>query len=158
MDGLTSGERVLLFAILGLFAAAGLVQMGTRKARKPDTPPSEVELIALQQVAEPASKADPVQAEQTALNIVSNCLAQTEDRVKAIELCALLKSTSALPAVRQIAMSEKDDVRIRASAIGAIAILGNQTDEPTLRQLVSSENAVLRDAAADALAQLKERG
>ncbi len=52
MDGLTSGERVLLFAILGLFAAAGLVQLGKRTATLADTPPPEIQGEAVGQVAE----------------------------------------------------------------------------------------------------------
>jgi hypothetical protein len=158
MDGLTSGERLLLFAILGLFAAAGLVQMGARKGPKPDAPPSEVELIALEQIAARTDEADPVQAERTALNIASNRLAKAEDRVKAIELCARLGAASALPVVRGIMTSEEDDIRIRASAIAAIAVLGDQTDEPTLRLLASSEDEGLRAAATDALARMKKQG
>ncbi len=158
MDGLTSGERVLLFAILGLFAAAGLVQMGSRSASKPEVPPSEVELIALQQMSERTDESDPVKAERTALDIASNGLARSEDRVKAIELCIRLESTSALPIVRRIVTSEKDNVRLRASAIAAIAVLGDRSDEPALLQLASSKNAALRSAAAEALAHIKQQG
>ncbi len=158
MDGLTSGERVLLFAIVGLFVAAGLVQVGTNKPSAPEAPPSEIELLALHQIAERIHEADPVQAERTALNIASNRLAQAEDRMKAIELCARLKSPAALPVVREIVVSEKDDVRLRASAIAAIAVLGDHSDAPTLEELASAEDARLRAAAEDALGRLKERG
>jgi hypothetical protein len=43
MDGLTSGERVLLCVILGLLAAAGLVQMGKRANASTYTAPPAAE-------------------------------------------------------------------------------------------------------------------
>jgi len=43
MDGLTPGERVLLVAILGLLAAAGLVQMGKRTEASTYTAPPKTE-------------------------------------------------------------------------------------------------------------------
>ncbi|MBL7077972.1 MAG: HEAT repeat domain-containing protein [Kiritimatiellae bacterium] len=131
--------------------------MGSRKVSIPDTPPSEVQLIALQQLAE-RDDADPVQAERTALNIASNRLARASDRVKAIELCTRLKSTSALPLFREIMTSEKADVSIRTSAITAVAALGDQTDEPALQQLASSKDDRVRAAAVDALSRIRRQG
>jgi hypothetical protein len=86
MDGLTSGERVLLFAILGLFAAAGLVQMGTRKAPTPDAPRAGTDNVAIERVSEPTDEVTSTQTESAASTVVSNGLAQAEGETKAAEI------------------------------------------------------------------------
>ncbi len=123
MVEVTTSERLLVFGIIGLFAAAALVRVGTRADSASDAPPSPIQVAALYRFTEPADTMEPALAESTVLGIAANRRARKRDRLKAITLCAKLRTDAALPVLRQIADSARD-TELRTAAELAMTSIG----------------------------------
>ncbi len=157
MEGLTSGERILLFAILGLFAAAGLVQMGRGRTQPAYAAPTAIQLTALEQLVETGTNADPAQVERTALSIAANRLAGPEDRARAIALCGCVGLESALPLCRRITTAKEVSPCLRLAALDVIGHMGDETDTAVLQSLATSQDDQVSNAAEQALSILEKR-
>ena len=94
-------------------------------------------------------------------NVASKALEMCEDarygelaKITALQICAKLNETRALPAARKIAASEAI-APLRMSAIAAIGTLGDLSDKSMLEKYASSPDVRLRKSAQGALKKLK---
>lgn len=81
-----------------------------------------------------------------------------EVRATALQVCAGLGETDALPIARALARAVGRSVFLRAAAIGAIGILGQSDDEAMLAGLAQSDDLRVRRAAESAQRRLAGRG
>lgn len=77
-------------------------------------------------------------------------------KVALLQTCAILGNEKALPVARKIAAVEKNPI-MRASAIAAIGILGNQEDLKFLRELEISPNIRISQAAKTATEKITSK-
>jgi hypothetical protein len=93
---------------------------------------------------------------ESALTLASNTQASPLTRATAIQVCARLKLTEALPVVAILAQSG-NTIPLRIAAIAALADLGNTQHYALLQQLTNGDEPRLRPSVESALKRMRKR-
>ncbi len=97
------------------------------------------------------------QVSATAARVSGDGAYSAAARTSALQVCAQLGETAALPTARALAADEIAPVPLRMSAIACVGALGTRTDLDLLARLANAADARLRTAAVRAGAVLESR-
>ena len=120
----------------GRAAGSAARQLMTLGRTFPEFPPEEVSAASLEALLDPASS--------------------DETRTVLLQVCGTLGEHGALPTARAIAGQNSTPV-LRASAIAAVGMLGDDTDLPLLKRLAASGDVRVSVPARAALGRLQKR-
>jgi len=113
-------------------------------------------LLSLHRLAETHEEFDSKAVSKKALSFAADQHCEIATCLTAIQVCARMGETRALPAARRLAETE-GSVPLRISAIAAVGDLGGPESIPLLEKLASGDDARLRPAAESALKRLQRR-
>ena len=127
---------VLRTARASRFAGAAATQLGYLAERFPEFPREEVAVACLEALLDP--------------------VCSDTSKVALLPVCARYGVTDALPEARRLTKQKNNPV-LRASALAAVGLLGDQSDLVWLTPLASSYDLRLRKPAQAAISNLKEK-
>jgi len=113
-------------------------------------------LIGLTRLSESDADVDRGRLGQSALKLAGSEATQSAARITALQVCARLQVTQALPLLAQVA-ENGTDVPLRLSAIGALGLMGGRVEAGLLRRISEAGDERLAPVAAVALRRIQER-
>ncbi|HET7626064.1 MAG TPA: hypothetical protein VFM25_12445 [Verrucomicrobiae bacterium] len=110
-------------------------------------------LLGLSRLSDMQSRIDRERVSEIALKLVEDAGMDQFTRITALQVCARMSVTNALPAIWQVARYG-ETLPARISAIGALGVLGQSDAKPFLNELLNGEAESLKPAAEQALLRI----
>lgn len=112
-------------------------------------------LMGLSRLSDISPSIDRQQVAETALLLVEDDQTGELTRTTALQVCAQMGVTNALPAIWQIAQTG-ETLPLQVSAIAALGLLNDKAATPYLQQIMNGAEDSLKPAARQSLVQLAE--
>jgi len=140
---------------VGSLDAQGNVDVLWEAINETDSSIAGTAIMGLYRLSSLDSRFDPERVAQTALTLTQSDTTGDLARTAAIQVCARMNVTGAVPAIRQLAQGGST-IPLQVSSIAALGLLDDQTAAPYLTGIASGNADALKPAAQQALAQLVE--